>query len=116
MLTDQQLNRIFSSMLAEALDLSVQRARRIIDKAGIDLSALQPEDYDRRPPLEAAARTSFSRMSGNDRYRAIRILINELADPSLQQAEKIHNRLEELGFMYSEGEIVAINLLDTPET
>jgi hypothetical protein len=116
MLTDPQLNKIFSSMLAEALDLSVQRARRVIGKAGIDLSALSPEDYDRRPPLEAVARKSFSLMSGNDRYRANRILIEELADPRLQQTEEIHKRLEELGFMYNEGEIVAINLLDTPET
>jgi len=116
MLTDPQLNQIFSSMLAAALDLKgVQQARRIIGKAGIDLSALSPEDYDRRPPLEAAARRSFSQMSQNDKYRADRIMIQELADPKLQQTKKIHKRLEELGFMYTEGEILAINLLDTPE-
>jgi hypothetical protein len=115
MLTEPQLNKIFSSMLAEALDLSVQRARRVIGKAGIDLSSLSPEDYDRRPPLEAAARTSFSQMTEHDKYRVDRIMIQELADPKLELTEKIHKRLEDLGFMFNEGEIVAINLLDTPE-
>jgi len=103
-------------MLAEALGSSVQRARRLISKTGIDLSSLSPEDCDRRPPLEAAARTSFSQMTQHDKYRADRIMIQELADPKLEVTEKIHKRLEDLGFMFNEGEIVAVNLLDTPET
>ncbi len=43
MLTDPQLNQIFSSMLAEALDLKgVQQARRVIGKAGVPLKAPHP--------------------------------------------------------------------------
>lgn len=113
MLTEEQVKRIFASMLSEALELSVQKARCVITKAGIDLSAV--EDYDRRPPLESAAAKNFSALGLNDKFRTARIMVQELTAMSSDKAEKIHKRLEDLGFMFVEGEFVAINLLASPD-
>lgn len=104
-------------MLSAALDrdrsglrLTLQQARRIATNAGVDLSSVTDE---RRFSLESAATSNFSTLSHNDKYRTVRIMVEEL---SALDSARIHKRLEDLGFMFAEGHLVAINLLDSAES
>ncbi len=92
-------------MLSAALDrdrsglrLTLQQARRIVTNAGVDLSSVT--DYERRFSLESAATSNFSTLSHNDKYRTVRIMVEEL---SALDSARIHKRLEDLGFMFAEG-------------